>query len=511
MALVVAGCSEVEIKRQDMSIAISNGIPIQFFLNGRVSRVWDVEFGTEYGPIISGQPRLPYNEQLAQEDLIDFYCFEQEFNCQDPQGIQFTDVDAKNEYELLFYDEEGILFDTLDFTRTREFNTETEMSFTNDDFAVSLTDWNQFGSGSDQSFNWDAPSGARANSSSGTLAQSKKMYQGRLTEGIGGYDKWPPGHYKFKVKLTNQSTLGSAPLTEGFFIYGSNDNVTNESSITEILARPTSGVEYELELTTTQEFDFLGFRFYKIGPSSGSKINVKINFIEIEENPIDYTRSVHSLSFLPDELDLCDKKVKFKIRIKAEEYSEITTYFPGDIVIYNDIYYIANMENLDDTPTTPDGRWSIYDPIEAETDYVQFSSLTPKSVLLQYKSLRNFDGIVYDEESDYFNLRIQGRFFHEGMPVNSKSIPLSRGRIINTSSEVKHGTKLEIQDVPYYMHTKILSALSHAVSGTLLINGIPWVLDPMEYDMGDERPDRYPMRPASIFLTQKNYVTRNVV
>ncbi len=144
------------------------------------------------------------------------------------------------------------------------------------------------------------------------------------------------------------------------------------------------------------------------------------------------------------------------------------------------------------------------------TDEVLFTSDNLCGKLVQYKSVKNFAGIPYDADSDYFNIFIPGVFFHGRNPTDQKSLGLSNSRVINTSSTLKKQKKFSIQDCPDYMHTKIQLILQHAVSGSLLIDGVEWTLEE-SYDQDDSSPDSYPFSRAEVYLTRKNYVKRNVI
>jgi hypothetical protein len=64
--------------------------------------------------------------------------------------------------------------------------------------------------------------------------------------------------------------------------------------------------------------------------------------------------------------------------------------------------------------------------------------------------------------------------------------------------------------MPDYMHTKILLALQHAISGSLLINGVEWTIEE-EYELIESQSQYYPFQAASIWLTRKNYYLTNTI
>lgn len=463
-------------------LSISNGLPIQFYLDGQQT----------------------YNEALADQDLIDFYCFEQEFNCNDAIRLKINETDPDIDYDLVFFDEEENIIHSEQFTKFRTFTTESPLEFLNGEFTTDLNNWSQDSVSGNKSFVWFTGTAA---STSTTMGNSKQFGQSRsVIPGIGGYSKWPSGKYKFKVNLSN-NPIGPDGFIKTFKIFGTDNFGGSKEETSGQVVAVAPNQTFEIEFTTTQEWGIIGFQF-----TGSGKIAVSASYIRIEENPKDYTTTVHSVDFTANELDLCDQSIKFKIQIRSTEYDSETEYNIGDVVSLNGIYYKSLIdENNDNLPPDSFPQWEVFNPVSGESDYVKFSSLTPKSVLIAYKSIKPYDGIYYDDTSDYLYLRIQGRFFHEDTPTTSKQMPLSRGRMVNTSSEIKHGTLLEIQDVPYYMHTKITSALSHSISGTILIAGYIWGFDPFEYQKDTERPLTYPNRSATCLLMRKDYITRNVI
>lgn len=148
--------------------------------------------------------------------------------------------------------------------------------------------------------------------------------------------------------------------------------------------------------------------------------------------------------------------------------------------------------------------------IMATTDEIRFSNDIACNKKVEFKSFKNFAGLVYDEYSEYFQMRIPGVFFHERNPTDQKSLQISNSRVINTSAVLRKQKKFDIQDTTQYMHTKIQLIFLHAVSGSLLIDGVEWTIEEA-YNQDDSTPDSYPLKRADTYLTRKNYVKRNVI
>lgn len=445
--ILLLGCgSEEPTKDCAMAIRISPGIPIQFFVNGQQT----------------------YNEYILSQDAgMRKYCFNQEFRCTDRIKLQFTDTNPDAEYDLEMLDEDGAIITTIPFTRSYRYTQTTALQFSNNEFEFSLSDWIQYNN-LGRPFAWTAD-GASAFPGGGTLSYTTKLYQNRVVAGLNGFDKFPPGTYVITVRAKNQSSGGSSPLTEQVYIEAFNDPaIFGEQPAlgSQSIARDNTWTVLTFEITTTQEWSYFGVGANKTGSSTGSQITMSFDYVKISEYPKDFTESVFDLEFVPENIDLCDQKVK--LSIVGYDNAEI-----------------------------------------ARTDFVQFSSVVARSNVMEYKSIKYFDGIVYPNDGSYFVLRVFSRFFHEESPTQSKAIPLSTGKIINTATERKKRKKLQLMDMPYYMHDKIRSAIEHGVTGSFVINGVEWVVDPYEYNYDEETPETYPLRRAEIFLTKKDEVTRN--
>jgi len=143
-------------------------------------------------------------------------------------------------------------------------------------------------------------------------------------------------------------------------------------------------------------------------------------------------------------------------------------------------------------------------------DFVSIWANSPGSgrVDIQYRSIQNFADLIYDSESPYFQIQLEGRFRKEKKITAQKSLELTE-MVLNTAASVKKQRKLTIDDVADYMHTKINLILAHAASGSVLVNGIEISVEE-EYEEG-ERPETYPLTPAEIFLTIKDYYKHNVI
>jgi len=182
----------------------------------------------------------------------------------------------------------------------------------------------------------------------------------------------------------------------------------------------------------------------------------------------------HSLSLTPSDESMCDKFVTFKI-------------FNGpDPETDDEIYYSDSVDFV--------STWA--------------NSSSSGRVVIQYRSIQNFAGLLYDSTSEYFSIELEGRFRKERKVTAQKSLELTE-MVFNTAASVKKQRKLTIDDVPDYMHTKINLILAHAASGSVLVDGQEISIEE-SYEEGD-RPETYPLTPAEVQLTIKDYYKHNVI
>lgn len=187
------------------------------------------------------------------------------------------------------------------------------------------------------------------------------------------------------------------------------------------------------------------------------------------------TYYLYTLSFNPDEEDFCDQFLSFKIiKTAVDPEDEIEEWYT--------------------------------DEIEFTSDWVNSSS--SGRVNIKYKSAQNFADLIYDEDSEYFSIDIEGRFRKEKKVTTQKNLDLTE-IVLTTASSLKIQRRLTIEDTADYMHTKINLILAHAASGSVVINDKEWSVED-GYEEG-ARPDTYPLTPADIFLTEKEAYFHNTL
>lgn len=444
-ALLIASCDTTDILPvKSVAIQISDANPVQF---------WLIDCDT-------------YNEKEVCG--IHQKCWCQPWQCDDEIKVQFTDDSFDSEYNLLVYDEDDVLIDTIPFVRQNLFFTPLSYSFSNDDFTSSLTSWNQDLAAT--SFNWEAPGVAFADGSGPGFAQTSRILQARETLGLDGYNKFPAGTYVFNIRVQNTSTGGSAPLQESLYVNAFDDlNGFGEAPVAANTVTRLGSYEIQtLTITTTQPWNYFGFGLSKQGPSSGSEINARFDYIRIMDvDALDFTKSVYDASFVPssNSPDLCNKRIRLVIVDVTDADVEV-----------------------------------------AKSDCLDIREEHKCTTLIEYSNNRNFAGLIYQDVSpeQTFQIRVPAIFFHNQFPEEDEAIELTTG-ITKTSGTLKVQRLFDTDYMPYYMHQKLMLIFKHQ---TINIDALSWVKEE-KYEI-QEGNRMWPVKKAKVFLTE-NYIQRAVL
>ena len=147
--------------------------------------------------------------------------------------------------------------------------------------------------------------------------------------------------------------------------------------------------------------------------------------------------------------------------------------------------------------------------IVAYSDCVDIKESHDCTQLIRYDNTKDFAGIEYSSFSPTaeFYLRIPAIFFHERNTEEEENFEESSENIVRLRNEIKLKRLLEVGFMPDYMHRKLLLILAH---DTIEIDGESWIKrDPYEKEEPGNR--RYPLKKASVLLTQKDYIKRNIL
>lgn len=143
----------------------------------------------------------------------------------------------------------------------------------------------------------------------------------------------------------------------------------------------------------------------------------------------------------------------------------------------------------------------------AYTDCLDVTTDPGCAVLIEYSNSRNFAGITYENQSPdiSFSIRVPAVFIHERFPEEDEPIELPNS-LLTLNSTMKAQRLLDTAYMPYYMHRKIQLILMHQF---LTIEEQSWVKqDPYEVREGDRR---WPLKKAKCYLSEKNFVQRNIL
>jgi len=448
-ALLIASCDVNEpIPCKSVAIQISDANPVQF---------WPVDCQT-------------YNEYEACG--VHHKCWCHPWQCDDEIPVQFVDTDFGTTKDLEAYNSDGDLLFSQAFETEDQFLTEFDLNFVNPNFTLNLANWGNYSGspGTEAGWTWNSigPLGvAQADGTSGTLHQTYELYQQRVNLGVNGYDKYPPGDYVFKINLSNESTGGSSPLTEGLYLQATDTLGVFGEAIPSAITIPRGGgfTDYTVNFTITQPWKYFTIYFYKQGPGSGSVIKIYINSFNIESYPLDYTNTVYSSSFVPSQEDICDEQINLIIT------------------------------NPDESPS------DLY-----KSDCLDIATVQKCTTLIEYSNNRNFAGLVYTGVSpeQTFNIRVPAIFFHEQFPEEDEAMELTTG-IQKTSGTMKVQRLFETDYMPYYMHKKLKLIFKHQF---ITIDNASWLKEePYDVQEGDRR---WPVKKAKCFLTE-NYIQRAVL
>jgi len=149
--------------------------------------------------------------------------------------------------------------------------------------------------------------------------------------------------------------------------------------------------------------------------------------------------------------------------------------------------------------------------IEAYSDCIELAETWANTKLLEYSNRRNYAGIINDgtlgtPDQTTFYLRIPAVFNEERFPESVQVEPLSNNQFISLNSQVESQKLLDIGYIPPYMHKKIQLVIKHQF---LQIDGVDYV-QREGYEKADGNKKNR-LKKASVYLTEKDYIVRNLL
>lgn len=147
--------------------------------------------------------------------------------------------------------------------------------------------------------------------------------------------------------------------------------------------------------------------------------------------------------------------------------------------------------------------------VVAKSDCLNIKESHEGTVLITYSNFRNYAGIINNNGSPdlTFYLRIPAVFNEERYPETDEPMQLSNNRIISLNSQVKKQRLLETDQMPNYMHLKVKEVLKHQF---VTIEEVDYVKEE-PYEQVENANKRWPMRRYTCWLTEKEYVVRNIL
>jgi len=143
----------------------------------------------------------------------------------------------------------------------------------------------------------------------------------------------------------------------------------------------------------------------------------------------------------------------------------------------------------------------------AQSDCLDVQQSHENTILITYRNHRNIFGLIYSDISPdvEFNLRVPAIFFHQRFPKVEETMELSTS-LVSLNSTIRRQRLLDVDYVPYYFHEKIQLIIQHQFVN---IYNRDWVTqEGYELVDGDRR---WPVKKAKCFLSEKEFVMRNVL
>lgn len=147
------------------------------------------------------------------------------------------------------------------------------------------------------------------------------------------------------------------------------------------------------------------------------------------------------------------------------------------------------------------------DELVAKSDCLYITQNQEDTILLTYSNHRNFAGLVYESVSpeNEFYIRIPAIFFHQRFPEEDETMELSTS-LVTLNGTLRKQRLLDVDYVPYYFHEKLKLILKHQI---LEVYGRQWVKqEGYEIVEGDRR---WPVKKAKCYLSEKDFVHRNIL
>lgn len=131
--------------------------------------------------------------------------------------------------------------------------------------------------------------------------------------------------------------------------------------------------------------------------------------------------------------------------------------------------------------------------------------------LITYRNNTNFAGLNYASASPEttFSVRVRSVFFHEEPFDESEDHELSSDTMVQIWAKLEQKKLFEVDFVPPYFHKKLRLIFAHQ---QFEVNDDEWIKKKNDaYTKIPNSNKHYPLNKASVLLTDKNFIKRNLL
>lgn len=265
--------------------------------------------------------------------------------------------------------------------------------------------------------------------------------------------------YEFHYDISKINSLAFTDGTINIKMYNSSMAVIDEFTIDVTGALPDDFTGTITFLGSDEIPAYIGVNTVVL--ASGN-FTTTVNELTLLTEPVEYF--TYDISFVPSELspELCERLVSFMV-----------------------------------INTTTDTE--VY-----KSDCQDIAQSHKNSFLIKYYNHVNYAGLVYDNGPE-FSLRIKAIFFHQRFPGEDEVMELSQS-LLTLNSTLRKQRLLDTDFMPYYMHEKIQLILNHQF---VTIYNKQWTRQEA-YEVQDGNR-MYPEKKAKCWISEKNFIQRNVL
>lgn len=436
-----------------------------------------------------------YNERMAEKSygLVNTKPYIHQWQCDDPIKHQVSNIaDITNDYVIIIKDRNGAAIDIIKPAKSLVSGPGIDLSFSNYNFIGTLAPWTQHGDGSFQE-TWAWISNGVIKSDGSLHGDNfRNSYYLKALRPDGYSFGWPPGNYTIRFVGNNSST--GANRNQLFCqIFASDDGFNTLSA--PLITSPNQAfgaMDFSVNFILTEYWTEIGFSF-SIAPPGNVAITI-LNSVTLTNAPSSETYAAYDFNFTGNDIStpICGQLVQFFINQSSGGTLDEDTLDVDTLDVINDA----------DNVYKSDFHLFISEILVDENN---------GSELIYFKSQKNYAGLNYPTDGNYFALRLPCKFFLERISELSSSIDLT-SESIDTATYQKFQKWLQFTNLPMYILNKIQMALKHSIRGSLLIESKEWSSQQEQFNRNTPSGDiRFAEQSADIWLTQKDNNIRNII